>query len=136
VKNLCTRKIEGYTFSDRIDTQLTLAALDMAHRRRRPAEGFIFHSGYGVQYPAWAFRERLDAYGIRQSMSRRGDPYNNAVAENFFSCLKCELVHLKQYLTHIEAQTDIFATSRHSTTLRVPILPLVWMSPAHFETAL
>ena len=97
MKNLCTRKIEGYTFSDRIDTQLTLAALDMA---------------------------------------RRGDPYNNAVAENFFSCLKCELVHLKQYLTHIEAQTDIFATSRHSTTLRVPILPLVWMSPAHFETAL
>ena len=109
VKDLCTRKIVGYVFSDKIDTQLTLAALGMAYRRRKPARGLIFHSDRGVQYAARAYRERLEAYGIRQSMSRRGDPYDNAVAENFFSCLKCELVHFKHYPTRAAAQDDVFA---------------------------
>ena len=109
VKDLCTRKIVGYAFSGRIDTRLTLAALDMAYRRRKPARGLIFHSDRGVQYAARGYRERLEAYGIRQSMSRRGDPYDNAVAENFFSCLKCELVHLKHYPTRADAQDDVFA---------------------------
>lgn len=75
----------------------------MAYRRRKPAEGLIFHSDRGVQYAAAAYREKLAAYGIRQSMSRRGDSYDNAVAENFFSCLKCELIHLKQYQTRAAA---------------------------------
>ena len=58
VKDLCTRKIVGYAFSDRIDTQLTLAALDMAYRRRKPPKGLIFHSDRGVQYAAKAYRDR------------------------------------------------------------------------------
>ena len=61
VKDLCTRKIVGYAFSQRIDTQLTLDALNMAVRRERPAPGLIFHSDRGVQYAAAAFRERLAA---------------------------------------------------------------------------
>ena len=85
VKDLCTKKVVGYAFSSRIDTQLTLSALDMAVRRERPGPGLIFHSDRGVQYAAEAFRDRLAALGIRQSMSRKGDPYDNAVAENFFS---------------------------------------------------
>lgn len=97
VKDLCSRKIVGYAFSNRIDTQLTLAALDMAYRRRKLPKGLIFHSDRGVQYASRVYRERLESYGIRQSMSRRGDPYDNAVAENFFSCLKCEPIHHKQY---------------------------------------
>ena len=125
VKDLCTRKIVGYVFSDKIDTQLTLAALDMAYRRRKPARGLIFHSDRGVQYAARAYRERLEAYGIRQSMSRRGDPYDNAVAENFFSCLKCELVHFKHYPTRAAAQDDVFAyLETFYNTIRPPILPL------------
>ena len=56
----------GYAFSQRIDTQLTLDALNMAVRRERPAPGLIFHSDRGVQYAAAAFRERLDSLGIRQ----------------------------------------------------------------------
>ena len=59
--------------------------------------------------PPVAYRERLESCGIRQSMSRRGDPYDNAVAENFFSCLKCELIHLKHYPTRTAAQNDVFA---------------------------
>ena len=75
VKDLCTRKIVGYAFSSRIDTQLALSALNMAVRRQKPGQGLIFHSDCGVQYAAQAFRERLETYGIRQSMSRKGDPY-------------------------------------------------------------
>ena len=74
-KDLCTRKIVGYAFSSRIDTQLALSALNMAVRRQKPGQGLIFHSDCGVQYAAQAFRERLETYGIRQSMSRKGDPY-------------------------------------------------------------
>lgn len=136
VKDLCLKKIVGYAFSSRIDTQLTLDALDMAVRRQTPDKGLIFHSDRGVQYAAGAYRERLRSYGIRQSMSRKGDPYDNAVAENFFSCLKCELIHLKQYPTRQAAQTDIFAyLEAFYNTIR-PHSALRWLSPAQFERAL
>ena len=81
----------------------------MAVNRQRPQNGLIFHSDLGVQYASSAYREILAEYNITQSMSRKGDPYDNAVAENFFSCLKCELVHHKHYKTRSEAQADIFA---------------------------
>ena len=136
VKDLCTRKIVGYAFSDRIDTHLTLAALEMAYRRRKPSAGLIFHSDRGVQYAARAYRERLEAYGIRQSMSRRGDPYDNAVAENFFSCLKCELVHLKQYPTRAAAYADVFAYLEAFYNTVRPHSALGWIPPDCFETRL
>ena len=88
VKDLCTRKMVGYAFSERIDTSLTLEALHLAVRRCKPPKGLIFHSDRGVQYASGAFRECLKSYGIRQSMSRKGDPYDNAVAENF-SAVSC-----------------------------------------------
>ena len=116
VKDLCTRKIVGYAFSDRIDTQLTLAALDMAYRRRRPARGLIFHSDRGVQYAAKAYRERL--------------------AENFFSCRKCELIHLKQYPTRTKAQADVFAYLETFYNTVRPHSALGWVSPAQFEAYL
>ena len=136
VKDLCLKKIVGYAFSDRIDTQLTLEALDMAYRRRKPAKGVIFHSDRGVQYAASTYRERLDAYGIRQSMSRRGDPYDNAVAENFFSCLKCELVHLTHYSTRAIAHADVFAYIEGFYNTTRPHSALDWLSPHQFEAIL
>lgn len=136
VKDLCTRKIVGYAFSDRIDTQLTLAAIDMAYRRRKPNWGLIFHSDRGVQYAAKAYREQLEAYGVRQSMSRKGDPYDNAVAENFFNCLKCELIHLKQYLTRAAAQNDVFAYLETFYNTVRPHSALGWISPTRFEAEL
>ena len=84
---------------------MTLEALDMAVRRCSPPKGLIFHSERGVQCAAFAFRERLEFYGIRQSMSRKGDLYDNAVAEHFFSRLKRELIHLKHYPTRA-SRTD------------------------------
>jgi len=126
----------GYAFSECIDTQLTLAALDMAYRRRRPSKGLIFHSDRGVQYAAKAYRERLEAYSIRQSMSRRGDPYDNAVAENFFSCLKCELIHLKQYPNRAAAQNDVFSYLEAFYNTVRPHSALGWIAPACFEEML
>jgi len=84
VKDLCDKKIVGYAFSGRIDTDLTISALDMSVSRRKPEQGLIFHSDRGVKYASIKYRERLNQCHIRQSMSRKGDPYDNAVAEKFF----------------------------------------------------
>lgn len=136
VKDLCTRKIVGYAFSERINTDLTLAALIMAIRREKPSKGLVFHSDRGSQYAATAYCERLTACGIRQSMSRKGDPYDNAVAENFFSCLKCELVHLMRYDTRAAAEASIFAyVEAFYNTVR-PHSALAWLSPVAFERQL
>lgn len=106
VKDLCLKKIVGYSFSSRIDTSLTVSALEMAVNRQKSRGDLIFHSDRGVQYASGGYREALDKHNITQSMSRKGDPYDNAVAENFFSCLKCELVHHKHYKTKDEAQIE------------------------------
>ena len=136
VKDLCTRKIVGYAFSERIDTSLTLEALDMAVRRYKPSKGLIFHSDRGVQYAAVAFRERLESHGIRQSMSCKGDPYDNAVAENFFSCLKCELIHLNHSPTRASAQADVFPYIETFYNTVRPHSALGWLSPIQFEASL
>jgi len=107
----------------------------MAYCRRKPGEGLIFHSDWGVQYASRAYRERLEAYGIQQSMSRMGNPYDNAVAENFFSYLKCELIHLKRY-TKAAAQADVFVyVEAFYNTVR-PHSALGWVSPASFKVFL
>ena len=73
---------------------------------------------------------------ITQSMSRKGDPYDNAVAENFFSCLKCELVHLKHYRTRDEAQADIFAYMETFYNTVRPHASIGWLSPCAYENFL
>ena len=133
VKDLCLKKIVGYAFSSRIDSNLTVAALEMAVRRQKPQSDLIFHSDRGVQYASCQYRESLAKHNITQSMSKKGDPYDNAVAENFFSCLKCELVHLKHYHTRDEAQADVFAyIEAYYNTVR-PQSALNWLSPAAYE---
>ena len=136
VKDLCTKQILGCAFSDHIDTHLALAALDAAVHRRQPDPGLIFHSDRGVQYAACAYRQRLTELGIRQSMSRRGDPYDNAVAENFFSCLKCECVHLRHFASRAQAMADVFA---YIETFYNPLRPhssIGWRPPDAFARAL
>ena len=127
------QKVVGYAFSSRIDTQLTLAALDMAVRRERPGPGLIFHSDRGCQYASTAFRDRLAALGIRQSMSRKGNPYDNAVAENFFSCLKCELVYLQRYDSRRAAEADLFAYIEAFYNTVRPHSALGWLLPRAFD---
>ena len=133
VKDLCDKKIVGYAFSNRIDTNLTVAALEMAVHRQNPGENLIFHSDRGVQYASKQYREALAKYNITQSMSRKGDPYDNAVAENFFSCLKCELTHHRHYHTRNEAQADIFAYIEAYYNSVRPHSALGWLTPNAYE---
>lgn len=133
VKDLCDKKIVGYAFSNRIDTNLTVTALKMAVHRQNPGENLIFHSDRGVQYASKQYREALAKYNITQSMSRKGNPYDNAVAENFFSCLKCELTHHKHYCTRNEAQVDIFAYIEAYYNSVRPHSALGWLTPNSYE---
>ena len=136
VKDLCSKKVVGYAFSSRIDSALTSAALELAIEREKPFGNLIFHSGRGVQYASNRYRETLAKHNITQSMSGKGDPYDNAVAENFFSCLKCELVHLKHYRTRVEAQADIFAYIEAFYNTVRPHSGIGWLSPCAYEALL
>lgn len=133
VKDLCTCKVVGYALSARIDTQLVLDALHMALWRQRPAAGLIFHSDRGIQYASLRFRQALADAGFRQSMSRKGDPYDNAVAENFFSCLKCEALHLAHFDIHDQAADAVFAYIETFYNTVRPHSKIAWLSPAAFE---
>jgi putative transposase len=95
-----SRRVVGYALSKRIDTQLTLSALQAAIASRQPPPGCIHHSDRGVQYAAQLYRDALAAAGLIGSMSRKGNPYDNALAESFMKTLKHEEVYLNDYRTH------------------------------------
>ena len=91
----------------RMNARLVCDALQMALWRRRPTAGLIHHSDRGSQYASKAFRKLLKAHGVRGSMSRKGDCWDNAVVESFFGSLKQERVQWRSYQTRYEAQQDI-----------------------------
>jgi len=103
VEDLCSRRIVGWAASRQIDTKLTLDALQQAIDLRSPSAGLIVHSDRGSQYANWAYQERVAYHGFRQSMSRKGNCYDNAPMESFFRSYKAEEVHWKNYATHEEA---------------------------------
>jgi len=94
-----SRKVVGYALGRWLDTRLPLAALEAAIQSRRPAPGLVHHSDRGCQYASRAYRECLAAHGIHGSMSRKGNPYDNAQAESFMKTLKHEEVLLFDYDT-------------------------------------
>ena len=108
VKDRFTREVVGYSMGSRITSELTRLALLNAISRRKPSKGLIHHSDRGIQYCCNTYRELLNTHGMRCSMSRKGNPYDNAVAENFFSCLKCEMVYLEHFATRRDAELSIF----------------------------
>ncbi len=134
VIDLFSRKVVGWATADHLRTELPLAALAMALTHRRPAEGLLHHSD--VQYASDAYRLALAGHGIEASMSRKGNCWDNAVAESFFSTLKRELVHHESYAGREEARRSLFEyievfynrTRLHST--------LGYRSPAAFEASL
>jgi len=106
--DLYSRKVVGWAMSERIDQQLVIDALNMAILQSRLEPGLIHHTDQGRQYSSTAYVEILKRHGMVPSMSRRGDCYDNAVAESFFSSLKNELVHHCSFKTRDEARTAIF----------------------------
>jgi putative transposase len=108
VLDRCTRRLVGWAMGSSLDTSLPMAALMMALNSRRPAPGLIHHSDRGVQYASSPYRTALEAHGLVASMSRKGNCYDNAAMESFWSSLKNELVHRRRFLTRQEARTAIF----------------------------
>ena len=107
VIDLCSRKVVGWSMGSRMKAQLVCDALRMAIWQRRPKAGLIHHSDRGSQYASKAFSRLLKAHEFKGSMSRKGDCWDNAVAESFFGSLKQERVHWRNYQTRYEAQQDI-----------------------------
>jgi transposase InsO family protein len=136
ILDLCSRLAVGWAMSERITDDLTLDALGMALARRQPARGLLHHSDRGSQYASGDYQERLGKHGIVCSMSRRGNCWDNAVAESFFATLKVELVHATSWATRGTARAALFdylevfynGTRRHSA--------LGYLSPRAFERQL
>ena len=108
VIDLYSRKVVGWAMSTRMKTDLVLEALRMAYLARKPPEGVVFHSDRGSQYCSHAFRTRLRDYQMKQSMSRKGNCWDNAPAESFFKTLKCELNGHRAFRSREEAHRAIF----------------------------
>ena len=107
VIDLCSRKVVGWSMSSRMKAQLVCDAMIMAIWQRKPKAGLIHHSDRGSQYASKVFRKLLKTHGIKGSMSRKGDCWDNAVVESFFGSLKQERVHWRHYQSRREAQQDI-----------------------------
>jgi transposase InsO family protein len=108
VLDLYSRRLIGWSMGPSMETSLPLAALNMAVRQRRPAGQVLHHSDRGCQYASATYRQALAANGCIASMSRKGNCYDNAMMESFWSTLKHELVYRRKFATRAEATTAIF----------------------------
>lgn len=108
ILDLYSRIVVGWSMSSRMTRTLVLDALEMAVGRRRPGPGLLHHSDRGSQYACGDYREALSAHGMRCSMSRKGDCWDNAPMESFFHTLKTELAHHRDYQARWQAKADIF----------------------------
>ena len=107
VLDLYRRRIVGWAFSSNPDAELVIKALNMAYEQRGRPKGVMFHSDQGSQYASRKFRQRLWRYRMTQSMSRRGNCWDNAPMERVFRSLKSEWVPTTGYMTQNEAKRDI-----------------------------
>jgi transposase InsO family protein len=108
VLDLCSRAVVGWSMANHRRAELVTQALSMAICQRQPVAGVSMHTDRGSQYGADSYRQLLRQHGIEPSMSRKGNCWDNAVAESFFHTLKTELIYLEDYDTHEEAQTAVF----------------------------
>ncbi|QGP60399.1 putative transposase OrfB [Piscirickettsia salmonis] len=108
VIDLFSRKVVGWAMEDHMEASLVNDALLMALWKRKPKTGLIWHSDRGSQYASESHREILKNHKIKQSMSRKGDCWDNAVSESFFHTLKMELVHHMNFKNRQEAKSAIF----------------------------
>ena len=127
VMDLFARRVVGWALSSKPDTDLVIKALDMAYEQRGKPQGLLFHSDQGSQYGSRQFRQRLWRYRMRQSMSRRGNCYDNSPMERVFRSLKTEWIPTVGYMTAQEAQRDISHYLMHRYN---------WIRPHQFNNRL
>jgi len=128
-----SRKIVGWAMSERSDTALVLKALDMALRHRQPPVNLLLHSDRGVQYASAEYRRALSQAGLVASMSRKGNCYDNATMESFWSTLKLELVYRRDFVTRSQARTQIFDYIESFYNRQRTHSALDFQSPVDFE---
>lgn len=107
ILDLYSRKVVGWSFSRQRNAELTKSALRMALSRHKPKVGCLFHSDQGIEYAAHEYRDMLEEAGLKRSMSRKGNPLDNAFAESFFHTMKAELVHQRSFKNDIDAVAHI-----------------------------
>ena len=108
VIDLFSRQIVGFSMADHMKTSLVNDAMTMAIWQRKPPKGLLWHTDRGSQYASKEHRDLLAQYGIRQSMSRKANCWDNAVSESFFHTLKTELTYHHRYTTREQARASIF----------------------------
>jgi transposase InsO family protein len=108
VIDLYSRKVVGWSMNDNMKVSLVNDALKMAIKHRNPSKGLIWHTDRGSQYASYSHRDLLKENGIVQSMSRKGNCWDNAVAESFFKSLKSDLVYQNIFYTKNQAKQEIF----------------------------
>ena len=133
IMDLYSRKIVGWAMAERIDTALILKALFMALLHRQPPASLLFHSDRGVQYASADYRNALTQAGLVASMSRKGNCYDNAAMESFWSTLKLELVYRRDFQTRAHAQTEIFDYIEVFYNRQRSHSALNYLSPVDFE---
>jgi transposase InsO family protein len=134
--DLYPRKIVGWGMGTENDTNLVLRALRMAVATRRPEPGLIFHTDQGSTYAATDFQKELERHGIRPSMSRKGNCWDNAPAESFFASFKREWMPEGGYDTVSEAMADVFRYIEIFYNRERPHSTLGYLSPVAFEAAM
>jgi transposase InsO family protein len=133
--DLCSRTVVGWATSASLETSLCTEALEKALRQRKPPRGLVHHSDRGCQYASREYRRHLKAAGLVRSMSRKGDCWDNAVAESFFATLKAELPNATGFSTRAEAKAALFEYIEGFYNRRRLHSGLGYQSPAAFEEA-
>lgn len=136
VLDIYTRRVIGWAMHQVLDARLVIAALRMALVQRRPTGALMVHSDRGMQFASAAYRQVLAQHGLVASMSRRGNCYDNAFIESFWSSLKYEVVYHQRFATYAEARNAIFnyiETFYNRTRLHSS---LAYRSPMAFESQL
>lgn len=133
ILDLFSRRAVGWAMSENVDRHLALSALDMALAQRRPTGSLVHHSDRGSTYASEDYRFALERRGIQCSMSRKGDCWDNAVAESFFSTLKAELEEAESCETRDAARLSVSSYIDNFYNLQRRHSTIGYCSPVEFE---